>query len=191
KYNISGLRQTLDFIERGYPIGIFPAGEVSSMTSPKIKVTDKEWNPVVARLVQKSKNPVLPIYFHGTNSYMFNLLGLLHPTMRTVRLPSELLNKRGATIKVRIGKPIEYKELKPFEDNSQLLRFLRTKTYGLGSALEVDKFFSTPVLNFPKKAEQVIAPIDTSLLEAEIEKLRKENVLLEQQNLEVFVAGAN
>jgi putative hemolysin len=55
--------------------------------------------------------PVVPIYFHGNNGLLFNLLSLIHPALRTAKLPSELFNKQGHTIKLRIGKPIKIADI--------------------------------------------------------------------------------
>jgi putative hemolysin len=105
--SISGLKNTLELLHNGTPIGIFPAGEVSTFKLEKKEVTDRLWHPVVGKIIAKSKVPVVPIYFHGNNGLLFNLLSLIHPALRTAKLPSELFNKQGETIKLRIGKPIK------------------------------------------------------------------------------------
>lgn len=101
--SISGIKSTLELLNSGSPIGIFPAGEVSAYDTKTQKVMDKQWNPVVGKLISKAKVPVLPIYFHGNNGLLFNILGVIHPTLRTAKLPSELFNKKGYKIK-QIGR---------------------------------------------------------------------------------------
>src|SRR6201991_3467736 len=61
--SISGIKTTLELLQQGTPIGIFPAGEVSAFNTRTQKVMDKQWNPVVGKLISKSKVPVIPIYF--------------------------------------------------------------------------------------------------------------------------------
>lgn len=193
KSSLAGIKKTLDYLQTGTPIGIFPAGEVSSFQSDSKKVIDREWKPAVARIIQKAQVPVIPVYFSGGNSKLFNLLGMIHPVFRTIRIPTELINKKGAEIRVRIGKPILPKQYNDFAEPNQLLRFLRSKTYALGSPLEaeVKNFFRVPIL--PKKeAEEIIAPVAAELLEKDIEKLiNTNNHLVVQDDCDVFVAPTN
>jgi putative hemolysin len=187
---LAGIKKTLEYLQNGTPIGIFPAGEVSSFQSDSKQVIDREWKPAVARIIQKAQVPVIPVYFSGGNSKLFNLLGMIHPVFRTIRIPSELINKKGSEIRVRIGKPILPKSYNEFAEPNQLLRFLRSKTYALGSPLEseVKNFFRVPIL--PKKeAEEIIPPVPVELLEKDIEKLiNTNNHLVVQDDCDVFVA---
>ena len=90
--SISGLKATFDLLQSGTPIGIFPAGEVSTFSLDKQEITDRIWHPVVGKLIARAKVPVIPIYFHGNNGVLFNILSFIHPTLRTAKLPSEFLN---------------------------------------------------------------------------------------------------
>jgi putative hemolysin len=65
--SISGLKNTLGQLRSGTPVAIFPAGEVSAFDFKTQRVTDREWHPVVGKLIAKAGAPVLPIYFHGDN----------------------------------------------------------------------------------------------------------------------------
>lgn len=127
--SISGLKTTLSKLKSGTPVAIFPAGEVSAFDFKKFKVTDREWHPVVGKLIAKAKVPVLPVYFHGHNSIGFSLLRYIHPSLQTAMLPAELFNKEKKTIKISIGKlmgtdanPLAYQ-------CPQLLNKLREQTY--------------------------------------------------------------
>ncbi len=72
---------------------------------------------------------------------LFQILGMIHPMLRTVKLPSELLNKKNRVIKLRVGNPISVETQNSFADLIQYGKFLRAKTYLLGSSLEVKKIF--------------------------------------------------
>ena len=74
-----------------------------------------------------AKVPVVPIYFKGSNSLLFYLLGLIHPMLRNVKLPSELLNKKNRVVKLRIGNPISVESQNSFHDIVQYGKFLRAK----------------------------------------------------------------
>ena len=89
-----GLKEALRHLSEGGALGLFPAGEVSAYQADSNSIEDKEWSPSVLKLIRKADVPVVPIYFKGSNSLLFQILGLIHPMLRTVKLPSELLNKK-------------------------------------------------------------------------------------------------
>ena len=188
--SISGIKSTLQLLADGTPIGIFPAGEVSTFQIDKQQVTDKLWHPVVGKIIAKSKVPVVPIYFHGNNGLLFNLLAMIHPTLRTAKLPSELFNKQGHTIKLRIGKPIDIKTVPDYKDPAKLLSFLRAKTYALGTGLEEEKKLFNPrnLFKIKKSAEDIEREVNAAVLEKEIETLRKDYLVNKEKCYEVFVA---
>lgn len=187
--SISGIKTTLSLLNGGTPIGIFPAGEVSTYKLDQQQVTDKLWHPVVGRIISKAKAPVLPIYFHGNNGLLFNLLSLIHPTLRTAKLPSEIFNKKGHTIKVRIGKPILYDDIPNHDNNISLLAFLRAKTYALGVGLENEKKIFNPrnIFKIKKVHEEIYAAIPIEILEEEVEFLRGDFKVWTEKNYEVFI----
>jgi putative hemolysin len=187
--SISGLKNTLELLNNGTPIGIFPAGEVSTFKVETQQVTDRMWHPVVGKLIARAKVPVVPIYFHGNNGLLFNLISLIHPSLRTAKLPSELFNKQGHTIKLRIGKPINVEEIPDFPNPAKVLNFLRAKTYVLGTGLDTEKKIINPRNLFKVKQEpEEIAPeINDDVLEKEVESLREQYQVWVEKNYEVFV----
>jgi putative hemolysin len=187
--SISGLKNTLELLNQGTPIGIFPAGEVSTFNMEAQQVTDRLWHPVVGKIIAKAKVPVVPIYFHGNNGLLFNLLSMIHPALRTAKLPSELFNKQGQTIKLRIGKPINITEYPEQNNSTKLLNFLRARTYALGTGLEEEKKLFNPRNLFKiKKLPEAFAPeIGSAILEKEVEPLREEYRVWQEKNYEVFI----
>ncbi len=187
--SISGLKTTLELLSNGTPIGIFPAGEVSTFKVDKQQVTDRLWHPVVGKIIAKAKVPVVPIYFHGNNGLLFNLLSLIHPALRTAKLPSELFNKQGHTIKLRIGKPINVEELPDHTNPTKLLNFLRARTYALGTGLEEEKKIFNPrnLFKIKKRAEDIVPETDPALMEKEVEPLRENYRVWVEKNYEVFI----
>ena len=182
-----GIKEALRHLADGKPLGLFPAGEVSAYQADSNSVEDKEWSASVLKLIRKANVPVIPIYFKGSNSMFFQLLGLIHPMLRTVKLPSELLNKKNRVIKLRIGNPITVEVQHSFSDMIQYGKFLRAKTYLLGSSLEVKKFFLKS-----QKAEKKVDPIATEtaveVLEKEVEGIREDYLLFTMKNYSVYCA---
>src|SRR6202012_1749223 len=187
--SISGLKNTLELLGNGTPIGIFPAGEVSTFKVEQQQITDRMWHPVVGKIIAKAKVPVVPIYFHGNNGLLFNLLSMIHPALRTAKLPSELFNKQGHTIKLRIGKAINVEDIPDYNNSAKLLNFLRARTYALGTGLEEEKKIFNPRNLFKiKKLPEAIAPeIPASVLEKEVEPLRENYRVWQEKNYEVFI----
>jgi len=187
--SISGLKTTLELLGNGTPIGIFPAGEVSTFKVDKQQVTDRMWHPVVGKIIAKAKVPVVPIYFHGNNGLLFNLLSMIHPALRTAKLPSELFNKQGHTIKLRIGKAINVEDIPDSNNPGKLLNFLRARTYALGTGLEEDKKIFNPrnLFKIRKEPEDIAPEIPPSILEKEVEPLRENYRVWIEKNYEVFI----
>lgn len=188
--SISGLKSTLELLANGTPIGIFPAGEVSTYKVEKKEVTDRMWHPVVGKIIAKAKVPVVPIYFHGNNGLLFNLLSLIHPALRTAKLPSELFNKHGHTIKLRIGKPINVTDIPDFTNTGKLLNYLRARTYALGTGLEDEKKIFNPrnLFKIKKEPKDVVPEIPGDVLEKEVAPLREDYRIWVEKNYEVFIA---
>ncbi len=129
--NITGIKASMQHLKDGHPLGLFPAGEVSSYNNDYPGISDKKWDKSIMRLVQKANVPVIPIYFHGTNSKTFHLLGRINPFLRTAKIPSELMNKHKRTIKITIGKPIDTDTQKSYVSIDDYTGFLRQQTYTL------------------------------------------------------------
>jgi len=187
--SISGIKATLDLLRSGTPIGIFPAGEVSTFSLEKQEITDRLWHPVVGKLIARAKLPVVPIYFHGNNGVLFNILSFIHPTLRTAKLPSEFLNKKGLKIKVRIGKPIDINEISYKNNSNKLLDFLRARTYALGTALEEERKLFNPIGLFKilKTPKPVIEETSKMAISQEIRQLEDFKVWTEK-HYEVYIA---
>jgi len=185
KSSLTGIKYALKHLQDDFPLGIFPAGEVSSYNQISIDISDKEWQTSALKMIKKAGVPVIPVYFQGTNSWLFHLLGLIHPNLRTVRLPHELFNKKKKVIRLRIGNPISVKDQDVFSDISRYGRFLRAKTYSLGSALEVQKFFYPNIFR-SRKVEDVIPFVDPSKIEMEVSQLREKYLLFESGEFQVF-----
>ena len=182
-----GLKEALRHLSEGKPLGLFPAGEVSAYQADSNSVEDKEWSTSVLKLIRKANVPVIPVYFKGSNSFLFQLLGLIHPMLRTVKLPSELLNKKNRIIRLRIGSPISTETQSSFVDIRQYGKFLRAKTYLLGSSLEVKEFFLKSQ-KAKKKVEAVAAEVPVDILQREIQDIREDYLLFSMKNYTVYCA---
>jgi len=196
KSSVVGIKETLRHLSDGKPLGMFPAGEVSTYKDGKLMV-DKAWEEGAIKVIRKAQVPVVPIYFHAKNSRLFYLLSKLNPTLRTAKLPSELLTQKDRSIKVRIGKPISVAEQNEHASLEEYSEFLRRKTYMLANSFEKESnnFLSAPNLNnlkLPKSPKKIVTAANQEKMIAEIEELRKtDSRLTHSKNYEVFFTEAH
>lgn len=191
KSSMAGIKGALMHIRSGFPLGIFPAGEVSTYKEDKIMV-DRVWESGAIKLIHKAKVPIIPIYFHAKNSRLFYVLSKLSATLRTAKLPSELLSQGKREIKVRIGDPILVKDQEKYAHIDDFHQFIRKKTYMLANSFQSTTLKST--LNFRriKISKKIIDAVETNKLVAEVNRLRDtESNLLVSKNYEVYLAEAN
>ncbi len=104
--NRRGLREALQWLEKGGMLLIFPAGEVSHVHFRRPGIHDPDWHRTAAALVKHTGAAALPFYFEGANSALFQIAGIVHPRLRTALLPRELLNKQGHILSMRVGHPL-------------------------------------------------------------------------------------
>jgi len=168
--SFSGLRRAQEHIREGSPLGIFPAGEVSSYNKHGY-IEDKEWGASILKMVYKAKIPVVPIYFAGTNSTFFHEMGTIHPMLRTALLPVEMHKKVGKKITFRIGKAITPAEQALFSSPKELGDYLRARVYALKANIPPKK----PAKTIGIRAEPIASPPDRKRIVKEVERLSKTN----------------
>jgi putative hemolysin len=180
--NRKGLKESIAWIERGGMLAVFPAGEVAHLDLKQGAVTDPEWNHNVARLVRITGASVLPVYFPGANGAWFQVLGFLHPKVRTALLAHEFLNKTNRSIEVRVGNPIAPGKMRTYQDDVALTRYLRHRTYLLDDR-------KGPRASAAKtSSEPVAAPVMSELVAADVAKLGPERTLVDSGEFAVLLA---
>jgi putative hemolysin len=191
KSSVIGIKDTLRHLSDGKPLGIFPAGEVSTYQDGQL-IVDREWEDGAIKVIRKAQVPVVPVYFHAKNSRLFYFLSKINDTFRTAKLPSELFSQKDRIIKVRIGKPISVAEQNEHPTLEEYSEFLRKKTYMLSNAFAKEShFLPTPTLKIPKSPKQITAPVSQEKMLREIETLRKDGSrMLQSKNYEVFFTEA-
>ncbi len=192
KSSMAGIKQALQHLQNGHALGIFPAGEVSTFKDGKL-VVDKPWEPGAIKLIQKAKVPVIPIYFHAKNSKLFYRLSGISDTLRTAKLPSELLTQKDRVIKVRVGKPIGVKQQEELKSFDQFHDYLRKKTFILAKPFEKEHSLLDPAnLKIPKQPKTIAEEIPAELILPEIEILKaKDKLLFSISSYEVYFAESS
>lgn len=186
--NMKPLKEAISHLRAGGALCVFPSGTVSHLHLRKREITDPEWSSTVGRLIRSGNADTLPIYFPGANRWPFQLLGLIHPLLRTLMLARELTNKTGQCFKVRVGNVIAHERASSFKTDEELTAYLRMRTYILGNEKEDEISDSGP--EEPRLMEEIIPPIPKQTLEREITALERSQLLAEMGDFQVFAARA-
>lgn len=184
--SFQGMRQAAQHLADGGALGVFPAGEVSSYRKEVDAVADPRWKTPVIKLIRHAGVPVVPLWFDGANSLVFQILGMVHPSLRTLQLPREMLRMHGRSVRLRIGNPLTDKELAQFTSMDDLARFLRAKTYSIGSGVTVKREHFKPLL-FPRKAKPIVEPTPVEALEHDLDGLA-DRKLNSQAEFDLYLA---
>ena len=190
KSSVSGFKRTLMHLREGHPLGIFPAGEVSTYRDGKL-IVDKPWEEAALKLIRKAEVPVVPIYFHARNSKLFYRLSKISDVFRTAMIPSQLFSQHNRPIKIRIGQPISVQTQQEQESMQEFSDLLRRKTYILSNAYEKERLIDQipTSLKIPKPPKKIASAMRKEVMQGEIEKLREKDCrLLQSKNYEVFLA---
>ena len=127
--NLASRRRALADLAAGRAIAIFPGGTVSTATSPLGRAVDPAWKPFVGRLVQEGRASVVPVFFEGQNSRLFQWASRVSMTLRLSLLFHEVVNKMGREVPLRISAPLTFAQLARFGDRRSLTDHLRDLTY--------------------------------------------------------------
>jgi putative hemolysin len=128
-------RRTLEWLSAGHAVAVFPAGSVSTSQAPfGGPALEPQWHPFVGKLLRIPELVIVPVYFHGQNSRLFQILSHIHYALRIALLFRETTRRIGTTVRVSIGEPIFGNELTLLGSRKAALRELRYRTLLLHGA---------------------------------------------------------
>ena len=134
KKSLEMRKKAMDHLEKGGVIVVFPSGKVASSETMFGNVVEGEWNPFTAKLIQKSGANVLPIFFPGSNSRIYQIANQISATLRQGLLIYEVVHAMNKAQKPLVGDLIKQNELSSWKDDPRgFMRWLRDKTLELGS----------------------------------------------------------
>lgn len=129
--NLKSRNKAIECVKNGECLVIFPGGTVSTAPKPFADARDPSWKTFTAGLIQKTHATVIPVFFSGENSRLFQIVSQYSMTLRLSLLLWELRNKMGDTITSVVGEPLTWEYLKQFNKRDALMDFLRTHVYSL------------------------------------------------------------
>lgn len=185
----SGTDQATAHLENGGILCLFPAGDVSQFDAYRV-LSDTQWQYATLKFIKQQKVPVVPIHFQGNNSRLYYLMGHILPSLKNMKLPTEILYQHKKPVKIRIGNPILVLEQDKFSDIYQYGRYLRAKTYLLCSKIEVKRFFNYS-LKRQQRIEPVAEPVPHEKIMDELQNLSSDFLLFRMKNYTVYCAPSN
>lgn len=130
--NLRTRKNAITHLSHGGAIGIFPGGTVSTSSKLFSQPADPSWRSFTAKMIFKSNALVVPIFFDGNTSRIFQLASHLHPNIRAGLLLREFKLRLDKPVRIVIGKPIPRCRIDLFKNDSRkIMDFLRLETYKL------------------------------------------------------------
>lgn len=182
-FNIRPVREALRWVKQGGLLIVFPAGEVSQYKISRREVTDPDWKKSVTTIIRHAKPSIVPIFFQGQNSVLFQIAGFLNSRLRTMLLVRELLKQQGKQINFKIGNPISYQKISHYKDDDQLLNYLRWRTYIIGHIHSKNRILKVPAIISAVKAKCKRPPVGQQSVEVYRQEI--ENFPLNRRLLKV------
>ena len=130
--NIATRKAALRHLAEGGAIGIFPGGTVSTAPNPFGRAMDPGWRSFTAKMISRSGAAVVPIFFDGANSRLFQIVSHVHATLRMALLLREFRARSREPVRIAVGRPIEPARLAEYRHHPRaMMDFLRRETYAL------------------------------------------------------------
>lgn len=130
--NLDTRTRALRYLAEGGAIGVFPGGTVSTAAHPFAQPMDPGWRNFTAKMIARSDATVVPIFFDGHNSRLFQIASHLHSNLRLGLLIKEFKARVDEPVRVVVGAPIPAHRLAALRsDPGAMMEFLRRETYAL------------------------------------------------------------
>ncbi|MCK5674141.1 MAG: lysophospholipid acyltransferase family protein [Spirochaetales bacterium] len=178
--NISSIRGCQAHLENNGLLVLFPAGKVSYYRKDKNRITDGEWNRIAAKLSKKLNIPVVPIFFAGSNSKIFQTMGRVYYRFRLLMLTREMMKLKGKKVQLYLGNLLKPEQLKG--STREIINFLRMQTY----LLDPDYIFKRTEEEVQRKLPDIIPAVPFSLIKKELSSLPQKQHLLDFRNYSVY-----
>jgi putative hemolysin len=144
KRNKAAFLKAMTWLKEGHALIVFPSGQIATrkpLWNPHS--VESEWSKSIALLIKGSKANVLPVFVHGETSLAYQIAKKIHPWAESLLSPREILAMENQTVRLTIGDPILYDELKTKGSGSTLVDYIRKRTYDLEHP-GIENVISTP-----------------------------------------------
>ncbi len=189
--NMAPIKEAIRYLRYDGFLGVFPSGEVAALKLSSGKIEEPDWNPNIAKLIMRTGAAVVPVYFHGKNSLLFQMAGLVSPKLRTPLLIREFVRTRkGKELKFSLGHLISADKIQRYDSPDKLNEFLRSTLFLMSLRYPRRKYgirVKAPVKGLRRNRQKEVAKAETAeRLNYELERLDDENHLLEHGDYSVY-----
>lgn len=129
--NIETRKRAIELLRNGECIIVFPAGGISTARSVFGAAIDDTWKPFTGKLIAQSEAAILPIYFEGENSRLFQWVSRVSLAMRLALIFREVLIQAKSPLQVTIGDTFPSQKISQFSSRTEMMHFLRSSVYSL------------------------------------------------------------
>ncbi len=125
--------KAMSHLKEGGLISVFPSGVVASSDTMFGPVHEREWNVFTAQMIRRSGARVVPIFFPGSNSRVYQVANRVSATLRQSLLLHEVVKSCHKPQKPVVGKPLTDEQMKLLESDPRgFMAWLREHTLALG-----------------------------------------------------------
>ena len=125
-------KQAMEHLSVGGLIVLFPSGVVASVDRYFGRAIERDWNPFTAKLITKSEAAVVPVYFPGQNSRLYQIASKLSATVRQGLLLHEVIHACNRPQAPIVGKVIPKEKIRELSSKPRdLVAWLRNHTLSL------------------------------------------------------------
>lgn len=160
KFNRNTFIRIEKAMEKEEVVILFPAGEVSRMSTKGIK--DGKWSNSAVKLSRKYQAPILPSFINAKNSNTFYFTSGINKVVSTTLLPSEIFKKESKTISIKIGEPISPSAFNKYMSTKVLTKLLKKHTYKIGNGGK-NIFYTEKNVSHPVDRKQIQKEINNSI----------------------------
>ncbi|WP_439155785.1 lysophospholipid acyltransferase family protein [Yoonia sp.] len=123
----------MDHLRDGGLVALFPSGVVASSDTLFGPAIEREWNVFTAKMIRKSGASIVPCFFPGSNSRLYQIANRVSATLRQGLLLHEIVHACGKPQKPVIGDAIAHNAIKDrVSDQRAFMAWLRKVTMELG-----------------------------------------------------------
>ena len=125
-------KQAMEHLKNGGIVAVFPSGTVAASETMFGPAIEREWNPFTSKLIQRSNAEVLPIFFPGANSRLYQVANQISATLRQGLLLYEIAHAFNRPQSPVVGHPISRDKISEWSSNPRgFMSWLREKTLSL------------------------------------------------------------
>lgn len=126
-------RRAMEHLAKGGMVALFPSGVVATSQTAFGPVVESPWNVFTAKMIRQSGATVVPCYFPGANSRLYQVANRMSATLRQGLLLHEIVRSMGRPQGPVIGHPIAPEDISARISNPRgFMSWLREYTLALG-----------------------------------------------------------